>query len=214
MQRRAPGHSQTSRRFTFVGIALVLAVLLANGLAIGELRVEASDEVRKNTNNLGLLIAEQTANSMQAVDLVLRDIQGRLPDFSATAPDGFAKAVGTREFHEGLSRHLGTLPQTDVIIALDANGTMINNSRNWPMPGDSRFNDLSDRDYFTYLKAHHDRAAYVSMPVANRLTGQATIFIARRVNGPAGEFLGVLLGSMRLKYFRNCPGGSAQLRQS
>jgi diguanylate cyclase (GGDEF)-like protein len=203
-QTRLSGHS---KRLTLIGFGLILAILLANGLAIGELRRQAGDEVRARTNNRGLLIAEQTANSLQAVDLVLGDIQRHLPDFGVTTPGRFDQVLGTRDFHDTLARRLAMLPQADVILVLDANGTMINTSSSWPISDDARFKDLSARDYFVYFKTHDDHAAYVSAPVVNRLTGQPTIFMARRVNGPGGEFLGVLLGAMRLKYFDDIYAG-------
>jgi diguanylate cyclase (GGDEF)-like protein len=206
-QNRLPGHLPSSRRFTLVGIGSILAILLASGVGVGELRRQAGDEVRARTNNRGLLIAEQTANSLQAVDLVLRGIQRHLSDLGVTTPGRFDQVLGTRDFHDTLARRLAMLPQADVILVLDANGTMINTSRGWPISEDARFKDLSARDYFVYFKAHDDHAAYVSAPVVNRLTGQPTIFMGRRMNGPGGEFLGVLLGAMRLKYFEDIYAG-------
>jgi signal transduction histidine kinase/DNA-binding response OmpR family regulator len=76
---------------------------------------------------------------------------------------------------------------------------LINFSRYWPIPAV----DVSDRDYFMALKADPNLETFISKPVRNRGSGTWNIYIARRLNDPNGEFMGLLLGAMSLQYFEN-----------
>jgi hypothetical protein len=80
--------------------------------------------------------------------------------------------------------------------------------------------DNSDRAYFKAMKADPSLKSYVTEPVQNRGTGTWTIFLARRVDGPNGEFLGLVLGAIELSYFEDFyqaistgKGGSATLER-
>src|SRR5665213_1228874 len=41
----------------------------------------------------------------------------------------------------------------------------------------------------------------ISEPTKNRATGTWTIYLVHRVSGPNGEFLGLILGAMEMRYF-------------
>ncbi|MEI6159147.1 MAG: ATP-binding protein, partial [Roseococcus sp.] len=77
--------------------------------------------------------------------------------------------------------------------------TLINFSRYWPIP---RVN-VADRDYFKALRSDPNLHRFISEPVPNRGTGTLTIYMARRVSGPNGEFLGLILGAVEMTYFQN-----------
>jgi len=63
--------------------------------------------------------------------------------------------------------------------------------------------DVSDREYFRYLRDHNSTEAFVGPPIRSRVNGEWTITIARRVNGPQGEFLGIVVGYVRARYFED-----------
>jgi diguanylate cyclase (GGDEF)-like protein len=42
---------------------------------------------------------------------------------------------------------------------------------------------------------------FISQPLRNRRNGQWAAYVARRVSGPGGELLGLILGTLRLRYF-------------
>src|SRR5207247_3337627 len=106
-----------------------------------------------------------------------------------------------------------TLPQANAVGIVGADGTLINTSRGWPVPA----LDVSDREHFLYLRDHNDGGVFVSAPQRARLTGEWTAFFARRVSGPRGEFLGILVGSIEAPYFEefykaiNPKGGSVAI---
>jgi diguanylate cyclase (GGDEF)-like protein len=72
-------------------------------------------------------------------------------------------------------------------------------TRRWPIPGAN----LSDRDYFQHFQSHDDGGAFISTVMANRVTGTSTFYVGRRLDGPQGQFLGVVVGAVQLSYFRD-----------
>jgi diguanylate cyclase (GGDEF)-like protein len=193
------GASPSSRLLSVVATCLILASLLAGGLAIWRLRVDAMEDARRDAHGFGVIIAEQTARSMQAVDLVLLHLSGEITAAGVTTPDRFRTMLGTRGFHETLVRHVINLPQANNIVVIGADGMGVNDSRNWP----PQVIDASNREYFQHFKALHDAGLFVTEPLHSRDAGIPVIYLARRISGPDGEFLGVLFGAITLGYFED-----------
>src|SRR5579864_713708 len=70
--------SAPSRRLSLAGIILVGITLVAAGLTIWDRHEEAIASYRREISNLGTALAEQTERSMQAVDLVLKEVQAEV----------------------------------------------------------------------------------------------------------------------------------------
>jgi signal transduction histidine kinase len=183
------------------GIAalLILVLLAVSGIAIVHLRKATLQEKEGNLKNLSLMLAEQADRSLQSVDLVLSStVDGLLSDGATDAASFIEKASG-HDFHLLLREKMTGTPQLDAVVVEDATGKVINFSRSWPVPQI----DNSDRDYFRALRDDPRKGVYVSQPVRNRGSGTWSIMLARRVNGPGGEFLGVILGAIELRYFED-----------
>src|SRR4029077_10408331 len=56
---------------------------------------------------------------------------------------------------------------------------------------------------FRALKDDSNLKSYISAPVQNRGTGTWTIFLVHRVSGANGEFLGLILGAIEMRYFED-----------
>jgi hypothetical protein len=195
--RPQPRRLRASRSLWLVGIGLLVVILLAAGAAVWERRIEGLTRSAEQTSNLGVVLAEQTARSIQAVDLVLQEVQGIVAAAGVDNPAQFESSMGSEEVHRFLVDRLKLLPQTDAIGLVGENGRLINGSRFWPVPTV----DLSDRDYFNHLRQHREPAVFISNPVMSRITGGWSFFLARRIEGPQGEFLGVVLGLVDIRYF-------------
>ena len=124
-----PGHG---RALTFGGIGLLAAVVLAIGVTIWDLRHIAIVEAVSNTDNLAIVLAEQTGHSIQAVDIVLRDVQERVAALGVTTPDEFRRILASKEIYQFLRSRLDRVPQVDSLALLDADGIRVNNSVDWP----------------------------------------------------------------------------------
>jgi PAS domain S-box-containing protein len=205
---------RASRRLSFVGIALLVAVVLAASLAVWDRREEAIARSRQETANLSIVLAEQTARSLQAVDLALREMQAMIVDAGVGTAEHFQRLMGTEELHRYLADRLKVIPQADSVALVSANGKLLNGSRWWPVPDV----DFSDRDYYRHLRQQDGLDAFVSAPALNRVNGGWSFFVARRINGVDGGFLGLVVGAIDIgyieRYFREISlqeGGSVAL---
>ena len=79
--------SAPSRRLTLAGIILVAIIGAAASVATWLGHEEALASYRREVRNLGIVLAEQTARSMQAVDLVLQEIQAKVAAEGVRTPE-------------------------------------------------------------------------------------------------------------------------------
>src|SRR5712692_2758831 len=110
-RRDAPQRrSVPSRRLALVGIILVGVTVIAAGLTIWDRREEAIASYRREITNLGTVLAEQAARSMQAVDLVLKEVQAEVVVRRIHNPEQLRRVMGTEEVHRYLVSRRDTLP--------------------------------------------------------------------------------------------------------
>ena len=192
--------SRSSRSLVWVGAFLIFGSLLTSVGAVWELHIQARDQALQHINTIGALIAEQTASSMQAIDLSLRDIQAIIAARGITTPDALSATAGTPAFHDLLVQRLVAMPQADAITIVAAGGQLVASSRAGPT---ATALSLSDRDYYVDVQAHPDDTVHISQPLINRATGQRNFFIVRRLQNANGAFLGLVVCAMRLDYFES-----------
>jgi PAS domain S-box-containing protein len=188
---------RASRRLSIVGIGLLIIIIIAAGVSVWDRREESIARSRQELTNLGTALAEQTARSIQAADLVLQETQAMLLSAQAQPPEQFDHLMSTEEVHRFLRDRLKLLPPAAAIELVSADGRLINSSQSWPVPEI----DLSDREYFRRMRQEHSTGVFVSAPAISRVTGTWCFFLARRVNGPQGDFLGLLLSTIDTQYF-------------
>src|SRR5665213_1260269 len=184
---------------TCVGAWLLVVVVVAIGITVWDLRRATLADALVSSDNLALVLAAQVSRSVQAVDIVLRDVQERIGVLGVTTPEAFYRVLGTQSVHEFLRSRTDRLPQIDNISLLGVDGVRLNYSLRWPVPHDA----LADRDYARHLSTEDDPGLFISAPVVSRATGGWTLFLARRVNNPHGEYLGVVLASVPLEVFHD-----------
>ena len=188
---------RTSGHLAWIGGLLVVLTLVGASFSIWRLREEATQEADGYLRSMGLVLAEQTSRSLQAVDLVLTEIQGMVAADGVATPEGLRSRFGGRDMYELLRQRRQALTQADVIAMLDADGKLLNYSRRWPVPDF----DFSDREAFRSLRDGVVSGAFVSAAVVNRVTGAPTIYIARRISAPDGTFLGIVQVGLNLEQF-------------
>jgi hypothetical protein len=127
-----------------VALAVTFSVALAIGLTVWWLRSDAIDDASRDSNNLAVVLAEQVANSIQSIDLVLTGIQYQIEILSAQSPNDVDRVFRGESTHQFLMEHLRQLNQAELIGLADRNGRLVNTTQKWPSP---EF-DLSDRDHF------------------------------------------------------------------
>ena len=189
----------SSHRLYLIGGIIIAATIVVAGLAVWERRQQSIESYQRELTNLSITLAEQAARSIQAVDLVLLETQSRVLAAGVDNPADFDRRMTTEDTHQFLADRLATLRQAQGIGLIDANGLMISSSREWPA---SRL-DVSDRDYFVHFRDHNDHGVFISAPVHSRVTGAWTFFVGRRIDGPHGQFLGIALSVIDLRYFED-----------
>jgi hypothetical protein len=214
-KRNGGSHSRLDARpiiLTF-GLLIIAVICVGAGIVVHEFRQRDLNEEGRTLAAIDLLLVQETEHTLQSVDLVLVNISAKLRTDGVLTAAAFA-AQGAIATHEMLKSRLIGIPQLDAISLISATGQLISFSRAFPAPNIN----VADRDYFRALKSEPSDTVFISTPVRNRDTGTWTIYVARRISGSSGAFLGLVLGAIDRHYFENLykdlqigPGGAVSL---
>ncbi|HTC09986.1 MAG TPA: ATP-binding protein [Acetobacteraceae bacterium] len=196
MRLTRPRASRTIAGLWVVCVSLILVVIGATALDIGAQRQATIADQRRNLEQLGRVLAEDMSRYARVVDVVLRDVQTHISDMNVSTPDQFRSALSDVSIYALLRARAQEMPESSALVLVDSAGKIVNLSRVWPPPNV----DVSDRDYFRYLSAHDGSAPYVTEVRRGRVSDTPMLFLARRIDGPQGEFLGVIAGVLDVAY--------------
>ena len=191
-----------------VTFGLTCIATLAIGLTIWWMHSNAIRDAFEDNDRLAVMLAEQTANSVQSIDLVLTEIKGQLETRDAQAPNDFDRVLGGKDTYQLLTERLSHLQQAVFIGLIDKNGRLVNTTNEWPA---SNIDD-SDRDHFQYFNDNDDKGVYISNTQVGRITGTHLIFFSKRINDADNTFLGVVTVGVKLSYFQSIYKSVASLR--
>ncbi len=189
----------------------MLVTVICAVLTIWELHRRTIRQTNETMATLSLVLAEQTTRYVQVVDLLLQEIRLRVRHLGIETPEQFRGLLGDKTTHALLRERMINLPQANALTLVDATGHVLNSSRTWP----TTLLDLSDTDVYAHIRATDDQTLIVSPPTRNRFTGDWTVYLARRISGPDGAFLGWVAGALDVGYltdFYRSISGSKQLR--
>src|SRR5215468_9841121 len=144
------GQHPSQRRLNLIGAAVVCMTLLAAALAIWDLRIDAIKTNTQEIHNLGVAFAEQTTRTLQAIDLVLDQTKDRVLGSGIRNPERFEQKLSGVKWHRFLADRLKSLAQADALALIDADGKLVNTSRQWPAPD----TDFADSDFIEYFRPH------------------------------------------------------------
>ena len=167
--------------------ALLVAINVCSAIwDIRSDRARVESRAQRDFSNLTRLLAEQTAASLEAVDVVLRD----------AVRDGSARNAAA--MLERMPEELAHIAQLAAIVVLDRNGEVLTQTN--PLPTIDP--DLSKLALFN---AHRDARApsvILSEPFLGGPVGTSWRFVvSRRLTGPNGAFDGVLAAIMEIDRF-------------
>ena len=184
-------HIRSSRIATSLAAVLLLATIASLGLAIWFARGQAVDEWRDQLDNLALVLAEQGAQEVRSAFLVLDSIAETAAANGVHSAANLRPAMATRRQFDSMRDKIRGLPQVDVATVVAANGDVVNFTRAYPAPVPAI--NLADRDYFQAHLRDPGLAMHVSAPVRNKVNGEWTFYLSRKLTGPHGEFVGLAL---------------------
>ena len=162
-----------------VAFSLACTATLAIGLTIWWMHSNAIRDAFEDNDRLATVLAEQTANSVQSIDLVLTEIKDQAEIRSAQASNDIDRFLSDKDTNKFLLERLSRLRQAEFIALVDKNGSLVSTTRQWPSPKV----DLSDRDYFQYFKNNDDKGVYISNSLFDRIKGLHVIVSGKRING-------------------------------
>jgi len=192
-----PPRLRSSRLLAGVGASFILLTIVTAAWVVWDQRESHLGELKTDLATASLILSEQTARTIQAVDLVLQELQNRARMEGIETPEAFRRKFGTEAIHDYLSARASSLPQTDAIGLTDARNWQLISSRSWPAPSV----DVSDFAILQRAATQRDTGLLISEPVRNRFDDAWTIALVRRIENARGEFLGTASAGISLKYF-------------
>jgi diguanylate cyclase (GGDEF)-like protein/PAS domain S-box-containing protein len=176
---------------------VVAAALIASaGLMIWHNHQVALKDRLRGMNGMGVVLVEQTSGYVQVIDKMLREVQNRINGSRTGTSAELQDRFGGEDARAYLAEVLKTTPQVGTVFLIDANGTVFNWSQDGPVPRIG----TSDRDYYQYFKVHQDPGLFIGSIWRARSNGQFSLHFARRLSGPDGTFLGVVLANVGITY--------------
>ncbi len=173
-------------------VLAILTVASSIALLLWNLRNKDLTHSRGETVSLSRILAEQTTRSLQNVDLVLLNTIAAAAGLHARGVPLTSYAV-----HSVLRDRRYGMPQIKYIFIVDTKGETVSTSRTFPRDHVA----VVDREYFTVHRDHPQYGLYIGNPVRNRIDGQWTMYVSRRLYGRNGEFAGVVAVALNLPYF-------------
>jgi diguanylate cyclase (GGDEF)-like protein len=182
----------TSHRLIVVGVLLVGAVAGTTAWLISAERATDLAHGQQEVTDFAQAMAEQTSRTLLPIDLALRRMRDRLTG-SDSPFDGPAPA-SSKAMSDWLAEQSKSLPQASALLVADPDGHLLNVSGQFPPPRLT----VSGRDYFARLHVADDHNLFVGEPAQSLVDGSWTIVLARRVDGPGGDFAGIVAAAVAL----------------
>jgi PAS domain S-box-containing protein len=180
----------SARRMAWVGASFIAAIVALAAYDIVDNYRTAVRNTGRELDAQARLIAEQTARSLQAVDVVLRHL-------AEQHRRGAFDAMGSKELHGYLREQSVGLVQIEGLGIINPDGEPRAVSLAHPMP--AYISNVAKLESFQALKAGH-QGLYVG-DVVQLGDGKWVIPIGRRIEGLWGEFAGVAAARGRIEYF-------------
>ena len=190
--------SSISRRTILAaGIGLIAILVSATVVVLAVLRNEALERAGWHLENLTSVLAEQTRQSLQAIEIVTRTTADEL-----MSRDAGKLRLSDRQLFDRMRERIEELPNVGAMAFIDARGNAVVHSDTFPAPAVS----YADREYF---RAHRERrieGLYVAEPVLGARTREWANVFSRRVEDARGEFKGIVFAAVHVPYLENLFG--------
>lgn len=151
------------------------------------------DSGEKRLQQFSVMMAEHTARSFEAVDLLVNEIAGDLSNNRSRWLD-WSDVEGWEYIAQ---RHSRAMPQLRDLIIFDAGGKQRFNSTYFPSPQIS----IAGRPYFTQLELGTLRTSFG--PYIEPNSGRYTYAIARRLNTVNSRFAGIAFAAIEPGYMQD-----------
>jgi signal transduction histidine kinase/ActR/RegA family two-component response regulator len=141
----------------------------------------------REIGNIANALAEQTAWTLQAVDLLLLD--------TARWYSSDSQEIPPERLDAALAIRAAGVPQVRQVIIVDSKGNQRFRSRGYSAPN----HNVSDRSYFIAQRDGTAKGLFMSEPLVTRSEGRAGVVFSRRIDDENGRFAGVVTALVDLE---------------
>jgi PAS domain S-box-containing protein len=186
-----------------LGVLVILAFAVSSAYDAWRSYRDALTATDREIANMANALAEQTAWTLQAVDLLLLDTARWYRSDSHDIPP--------QRLNEVLANRIAGVPQVRQVMIVDAQGNQRYGSRKSAPP----IHNVADRSYFMAQRDGTATGLFMSEPLVTRSEGRAAVDLSRRLDDENGNFAGVVTAVVDLedltKYYQavNIGMGSA-----
>jgi PAS domain S-box-containing protein len=173
----------------FLGVFVLLVFVAASAYDVWRSYRHTVTATHREISNVANALAQQTAWTWQAVDLLLVDTARWYREDALKIPESEV---------DSLLAHRTAGTWVRLITLTDAHGIQRHRSQGTTPPD----LDLSDRDYFITLRDNPNAGLQMSGPLITRSTGRSAIVFARPLEDEHGQFAGVVTAIVDMEDLR------------
>ncbi|MGC2782149.1 MAG: EAL domain-containing protein [Bradyrhizobium sp.] len=179
------------------GAFLIALVVCTIALILSHLRDHAIEDSKRQLLATATVLAKQAARDFDAVDLIEASLIEHMQTLAVVSDEVYGRAMAGRDIQLMLQDRISGFPHIEAMMLVGADGRVINSSVAWPTPP----LNVADREYFQALKTEPALSSKLGRPEKGRGIGASTIPLARKLMGSDGEFLGLVIGTIKSEYF-------------
>jgi diguanylate cyclase (GGDEF)-like protein len=180
------------------GTMLIATIALGVGLMISNFRDRALAATERQLENTVQLLTRHFDRQLEDFGSIQKSVAAEI-ESQIRLPEQLKQLLSTDEFHHRLKAKVSEASDFAGVNVFDADGTFINSSEKWPVPPIN----LSDRHYFQQFKSGSTQRPVLVELVESRVSKGRTVVLARKITGPAGEFLGIVTRSVTPDVFES-----------
>lgn len=183
----------TARSVPWIGAVLIGVIVIMAATDIVRSYRKSVEETGRELETQARILAEQTARSVQAVEVVLRHI-------SEQFQKGALSRLGAEDLHNYLREQAVGLVQADGLAMHNADGTA--RAISWIHPAPETVANVSTLAAFLAVRDDPRIQVLVGDAMQSRVDGQWFFPIGRRLETAPGQFAGTVGARGRIDYFQ------------
>jgi diguanylate cyclase (GGDEF)-like protein len=171
------------------GILLIAGIVIGTAAMTINFRDRALSSGERELNNTVLLLARHFDQQLEDLQVLQKEIITDIDAAAAAAHEDVGRRLPGRETHLLLKAKVSGSSDVGGVNIFDADGVLVNSSDTWPVQPVS----IADRAYFKAFKSGTETSPMLAELVqSRRFPGSWTTVMSRKIEGPSGEFLGVV----------------------
>lgn len=171
-------------------ILVCISITGVIGWTIWEERADQLHESEITSDNMSRSLARHADDTFKAADTSLLGLSERI------LIDGTTPAALDR-LHKLLLLRVKELPQLQGLAIFNKDGVRIVNS----LPNKDEYSSSADREYFFFHRTNSNPGPHIGPPFQARSSGDWVIPLSRRLDDADGQFAGIVLATIHIKYF-------------